>query len=262
MAHLRSNLTFKVPRAAFGQALDRIAHPETRELQVSALFVKGIHTHPIDNSKGHYHIQITASGVGELGKNSEAELFQKIPNIDELDQFQDLTDKWVVVTLRGIGEMVGDKTSLDPQNRIKPGAPDGNGIPRAQVRQETNWTNPNDPRMTDPTDQTRTKDNDLWKAMDDASREVAAKFASAGPIRYLSLPNDPGNAVWQNAVPDYNACRDTLSSTHHESGTLMGTTPKLPSPTNGEEFGKPRICMSWARRCFHAWVHPIRCFRA
>jgi choline dehydrogenase-like flavoprotein len=220
MAHLRSNLTFRVPRTAFGQALDPNLHPETRELQVSALFVKGIHTHPIDGSKGHYHFQITASGVGELGKNSEAELFQKIPNIDELDQFQGLTDKWVVVTLRGIGEMVGDKTSGDPQNRVTRGAPDLNGIPRALVRQETTWSNPADPRKTDPNDQQRTKDNDLWKAMDDASRELAAKFAAGGQIQYLSLPNDPNNAVWQNAVPDYNACRDTLSSTHHESGTL------------------------------------------
>ena len=220
MAHLRSNLTFRIPRTAFGQALDPNVHPETRELQVSALFVKGIHKHPTDGSKGHYHIQITASGVGELGKNSEAELFQKIPNIDELDQFQNLTDKWIVVTLRGIGEMVGDKTSADPMNRVKQGAPDGNGIPRALVRQETTWANPNDPRITDPNDHQRTKDNDLWKAMDDASREVARKFASGGQIQYLSLPNDPNNAVWQNALPDYNACRDTLSSTHHESGTL------------------------------------------
>jgi choline dehydrogenase-like flavoprotein len=220
MAHLRSNLTFRVPRAAFGAALDPNVHPETRELQVSALFIKGIHTHPIDGSKGHYHIQITASGVGELGKNSEAELFQKIPNIDDLDQFQGLTDKWIVVTLRGIGEMVGDKISADPQNRVTRGAPDGNGIPRALVRQETTWSSPTDPRITDPTDHQRTKDNDLWKSMDDASREIAAKFAAGGPIQYLSLPNDPNNAVWQNAVPDYNACRDTLSSTHHESGTL------------------------------------------
>src|SRR5262249_29392063 len=52
MAHLRSNLTFRVPRAAFGAALDPVLHPETKELQVSALFVKGIHTHPKDNSKG------------------------------------------------------------------------------------------------------------------------------------------------------------------------------------------------------------------
>jgi len=74
-------------------------------------------------AKGTITCRSPLPAVGEAGKNSEAELFQKIPNIDDLDQFKDLTDKWIVVTLRGIGEMVGDKTSNDPQNRITTGAP-------------------------------------------------------------------------------------------------------------------------------------------
>lgn len=227
MAHLRSNLTFRIPRTAFGAVLDPNVHPEARELQVSALFVKGIHTHPGDNSKGHYHVQITGSGVGELGRNSEAELFQKIPNIDELDQFQDITDKWIVVTLRGIGEMVGDKTSPDPQNRVTAGSADGNGVPRALVRLETNWKDVTDPRITDATDRSRTKENDLWKAMDENSRKLARIFAGGGAIQYLSKPNDPPNAQWQDNPPDFPFCRDTLSSTHHESGTLwMGSDPQ------------------------------------
>ncbi|HZE58658.1 MAG TPA: family 16 glycoside hydrolase [Chthoniobacterales bacterium] len=219
MAHLRSNLTFRVPRSAFGAALDPTLHPETRELQISALFVKGIHTHPIDNSKGHYHFQITASGVGEAGKNSEAELFQKIPNIDDLDQFKDLTDKWIVVTVRSIGEIVGDKTSTDPQNRITQGPPDGNGVPVAKVRLETNWSNADDPRKTGNTPD-RTKENDLWTAMHKASIQVSTIFATGGTIQYLSKPNDPPNAQWQDPPALFSDCADTLSSTHHESGTL------------------------------------------
>ena len=233
MAHLRSNLTFRVPRAAFGAALDPNQEPDPvlrqrlRELQVSALFVKGIHTHA-NGSRGHYHIQITASGLGALGMNSEAELFKKIPNIDDLDQFKDLTDPWVVITLRGIGEMVGDRTSANPQNRVATGAPDGNGVPMARVRLETNWSDPADPRATDPNDQGRTLDNDLWGVMDTACRELAATFADAGfPVQYLSRPNDPDNAHWQDAPPPFDLCRDTLSSTHHEAGTLwMGDDPQ------------------------------------
>src|SRR5205814_6183215 len=105
-----------------------------------------------NRSKGHFHIQITASGLGELGSNSEAELFRKIPNIDQLDQFKDLNDKWIVITLRGIGEMIGDKTSADPQNRIRqghggePDGIDGNGVPRAVIRLETNAKDASDPR--------------------------------------------------------------------------------------------------------------------
>jgi choline dehydrogenase-like flavoprotein len=223
MAHLRSNLTFRIPRSIFpaldpNQEPDPIKKQKLRELQVSALFVKGIHTHA-DGSKGHYHLQVTASGVGELGLNSEAELFKKIPNIDDLDQFKGLTDEWVVITLRGIGEMVGDK-SADPQNRITWGAPDGNNVPRARVRLETNWSNPNDPRITDPNDQARTKDNDLWKAMDETARKLASSFAALGTVQYLSRPNDENNAHWSTTPPPRNLCQDTLSSTHHEAGTL------------------------------------------
>lgn len=230
MAHLRSNLTFRVPRSSFAgldpdQEPDPVKRQKLRELQVSALFVKGIHTHQ-DGTKGHYHLQVTASGVGELGMNSEAELFKKIPNIEELDQFKDLTDPWVVVTLRGIGEMVGDKTSADPQNRVTLGTPDGNGVARARVRLESNWSDPSDPRATDPNDPTATKDNELWDAMDAAAEELVASFEVLGPVQYLSRPNQPENAHWQTQPPSPDLRRDTLSSTHHEAGTLwMGDQP-------------------------------------
>jgi choline dehydrogenase-like flavoprotein len=214
MAHLRSNLTFRVPRESLGAGLPP-------ELQISALFVKGVHTHPKDGSKGHYHVQITASGLGETGMNSEAELFKKIPSIDDLDQFATLTDKWIVVTLRGIGEMVGDKTSPDPMNRVTLDSPDLNGVPRAKVRLETNWSDPTDPRVTDKRDPRRTKDNDLWDAMDRACEEIARIIGNNGRIEYLSHPNNPGVAHWQpDTAPTFDLRRDRLSSTHHESGTL------------------------------------------
>ena len=59
-------------------------------------------------------------GRRQLETGSEAELFKKIPNIDELDRFRDLTDQYVVITLRGIGEMTGDKIvgrSAEPRAR-------------------------------------------------------------------------------------------------------------------------------------------------
>src|SRR5262249_12813297 len=156
MAHLRSNLTIRVPRSALAE-LD----PSFKELQVSALFVKGVLTRA-DESKGHFHVQITASGVGKLESGSEAELFKKIPNIDELDRFLDLTDDYIVITLRGIGEMTGDKTSADPQNRISldtlgPQGPFDYGMPRALVRLEAMPKNAEDPRGK--------RDVDLWDDM-------------------------------------------------------------------------------------------------
>src|SRR5262249_23197407 len=79
-------------------------------------------------------------------------------------------------------------------------------------RLETNPKDGSDPRGNE--------DNELWDVMDAACDEIAAIFAGGGPIQYLSLPNDPGNAVWQPGRPARASRRDTLSSTHHESGTL------------------------------------------
>jgi hypothetical protein len=209
MAHLRSNLTFRVKRSNFGDALDLTKHPELKDLQVSALFVKGIHTHP-DNKLGHFHLQITASGAGELGTNSEAQLFKKVPNIDELDRFEDLTDEWIVITARGIGEMEGDKTSASPRSRVTVdplGPHDGfdYGQARALARLEPS------PR-----------DLTLWDVMDRSALEVSKILADGGPIQYLV----PGQGTWQSTPPSASQVRDTLSSTHHESGTLwMGDDP-------------------------------------
>src|SRR5437660_1587174 len=55
LAHLRSNLTIRIPRSAL-KALD----PAVHSLSAGALIVKGRHTHP-DGTAGHYHLQITAA---------------------------------------------------------------------------------------------------------------------------------------------------------------------------------------------------------
>jgi len=207
MAHLRSNLTIRVPRASFA------ALAALKELAVSALFVKGVHTHA-DGSLGHFHVQITASGVGALGADSEAELFKKIPDIDTLDGFASLTDDWVVITLRGIGEMLGDKTSPDPENRVTldragPQGPFDYGQPRALVRLEAR--DPVDPAQHNLA---------LWDAMDAASDELALVFADGAPVQYLA------GGTWRSTPPGPDVRRDALSSTHHEGGTLwMGEDP-------------------------------------
>ncbi|MDP8931640.1 MAG: DUF1080 domain-containing protein [Actinomycetota bacterium] len=203
MAHLRTNVTVRVPRSAFGDVLDR--HPE---LQVSALFVKGVHDHSGGDGQpdlSHFHIQITASGVGRMERGSEVELFKKVPDIDLLDRFKTLTDEWVVITLRGIGEMQPNRaasaTSRIDQDLHGPRGPEDD-TPRALVRLAAS------PR-----------DEQLWDAMDAACLEVAQIFARGGTIEYLS-DNTPG-AVWQDTPPDDPLQRrDKLGSTHHEGGTL------------------------------------------
>ena len=102
MAHLRSNFTMRVPRRSLGVPPDR--------LYASTLFVKG------KSPNGHFHLQITASAAGPNETNSEAELFRKVPDIDTLDRF-DLNDEFVIITLRGIGEMTADHTA-GAKNRV------------------------------------------------------------------------------------------------------------------------------------------------
>src|SRR5205807_1795544 len=80
-----SNLTIRIPREALA-TLD----PNVKALQASALFVKGRHRHA-DGTTGHFHLQITASGLGALGTDSEADLFKKVPDIDGFAAFQAAT---------------------------------------------------------------------------------------------------------------------------------------------------------------------------
>src|SRR5262249_45074687 len=154
----------------FGSALDPSVHPELRELAVSAMFVKGIHKHS-NGGLGHFHLQITASGVGPLATDSEAELWRKIPDIDGLESFQNMTDDYIVLTLRGIGEMIGDKTSPNPQNRIildrlGPQGPFDYGTPRALIRLEAGPDS--------------SKEMALWQAMDDSADELALALGNGG----------------------------------------------------------------------------------
>ncbi len=186
MAHLRSNTTIRIPRASFAGLPD--------ELQASALFVKG------KKGKGHYHLQITACGVRGDIRDSEAELNKKIPDIDDLDQLKGalagVQDDFIVVTLRGIGEMVGQRISSSESRIDLDPEVDEAGIPRAIV-----------------TLGLTSADMDLWDAMDQAAADVAGVLAGGTPIQYLN----ESTGQWQ---PGPWVRRDGLGTTHHESGTL------------------------------------------
>ncbi len=78
---------------------------------------------------------------------------KKIPDIEHVSAMLRADDTHVVITLRGIGEMIGDRTSPDPQNRIRldllgaQGSFDF-GQPRALVRLEAQPKDATDPRGT------------------------------------------------------------------------------------------------------------------
>jgi choline dehydrogenase-like flavoprotein len=224
MAHLRSNVTVRVPR----EALSTLS-PAVKALQTSALFVKGLHkfTKPDgteDGTEGYFHLQITASGLGKIDKNSEAELFQKVPDIEFVNQHLQASDTHVVITIRAIGEMEPDNPKSNVTRDLNPSQVDY-GERKAYVNLQ-------------PTP----KDMQLWAAMDKASDDVAAAFANGKKVdlivkdRVISnvdaatlstvLPyqvNDPQNPGSKMNNPER---RDGLGTTHHEAGTLrMGTNP-------------------------------------
>src|SRR5215475_9995130 len=215
IAHLRSNVDIRVPRSALA------ALPATaKALEASALFVKGQHQFKKPDGSpdgvGHFHFQITASGLGKSGANSEAELFKKIPDIDTFDAQKNATDSHVVITIRGIGEMepkkdsdFGNSVTLD----LNPQENDEFQTRRAFVNLQ-------------PSD----RDGELWNAMDKASDDVAKVFANGQKIdvikngQVIATNVDPGQltAILPFKFSDASGPgrRDGLGTTHHEAGTL------------------------------------------
>jgi hypothetical protein len=231
MAHLRSNLTIRIPREAIANL------PAINELQTSALFVKGKHTHA-DGSTGYFHLQLTASGLGAVGRGSEAELFKKVPDIDFFQQLAKATDTHVVITIRGIGEM----TPLDPaapaahpSRVVLDSSTDEYGVKRALVTLG----------LTD-------KDRALWTAMDQASDAVARVFANGHPFDVLLDSGDKtaGATTDLSTVSPFvpkaqnpAGRRDGMGTTHHECGTLwMGSDPsRSVTDTDGRFHGTDNL---------------------
>ena len=121
-----------------------------------------------------------------------------------------MTNDWIVITARGIGEMEGDKTSPDPRSQV--------------ILDFAGQEKPFDYGQTHALVRIAPSDRDLalWNAMDKAALDVSKIFANGGAIQYFV----PGKKIWQNSPPTTDQVRDTLSSTHHESGTLwMGDDP-------------------------------------
>jgi hypothetical protein len=193
-------------------------------LQSSTLLVKGEHKFKRadgteDGTVGHFHFQITASGLGNTDTNSEAELFQKVPDIDTVNQHLHATDSHVVVTIRGIGEMQPGNPNSNVTLDRDPNQIDF-GMRKAYVNLNTT-----------------AKDQQLWDAMDKASDELAAAIANGqkidiigrNPTRVLATGVDASALTAQlpyrfqdQANPT--GRRDGLGTTHHEAGTLwMGT---------------------------------------
>ena len=204
LAHLRSNLTIRIPRSALPPGLPAA-------LQSSALFVKGKFQHS-PGDFGYFHLQITASGLDKPTTDSESELFKKVPEVDQIDALRQSNDDNVVITIRGIGEMTPD----NPTNKVTlSGELDEFGLPRALVEISPN-----------------ARDNNLWKAMDEAADDVAQVFANGQDYEVFDPPQGAPKQIFKipatqaaSTVLPFAKRRDALGTTHHEAGPLrMGTS--------------------------------------
>ena len=187
MAHLRSNIVFRVPRAAIPGL-----SATTNELQAAALFVKGRVTRANGDLVGRFHLQITATGGGST-VGSEDELFRKVPDVDFFDALATSTDTHVAVAIRGIGEMEPadfNNIAAHPSRVDLDARTDEYNVRRAFVTLTTTQ-----------------RDSDLRSAMEATMADVATLIANGQPMQII-----------QTLGPD------GLGTTHHETGTLwMGT---------------------------------------
>lgn len=197
MGHLRSNVTVRIKRGAISAQLPQA-------LEAAALLVRG------STPNARYHIQVTASAINN--QNPEVSMFRMIPDIELLEKhLASQNQEWVVITLRGIGEMLGDKNASSSNSSTS--WMDLSPFEKDQFLFARAWVN---------LVKTNT-DEDLWKTMDDAAIRIAQKLANDDPanIQYL-YDKDSSGTKWHNDPPADPSLkvRDGLGTTHHEAGTL------------------------------------------
>ena len=228
IAHLRSNLTIRVPVSS----LTSLPTSTQTSLQASALFVKGKAN--IDGEDRFFHLQITAAGLNKLGQDSEAELFKKIPDTEQLDAMLLATDTHAVITLRGIGEMTPQNPDSFVRLSLTKTDIDSRAVAEVTLADvKTGSSNTPESNI----------DKQTWDAMDALADEVALIFANKKPFEILgakegkTLQIAAGAAVADlKAKHPYKDRRDAEGSTHHDAGTLWMGTDIATSVTN--EFGR------------------------
>jgi hypothetical protein len=254
IAHLRSNLNIRVPRHAIAGL------PAAGALQVSALFVKGkAHISGVDR---YFHLQITASGLGRFGNDSEAELFKKIPTLDHLGAMLEADDRTVVIALRGIGEMV-------PHN------PDS-FVDLAKTPSDSEYGRPKafvdigDARQLAGGSVQTQADRDLWAAMDaftirsprslrPGTRSRSSKARAAKPSPSTPAPQPRRPLSWPHDFPIKPGATSWEPPTMRRARCGCTPTPPRVLPTSSAGFTTRPTATPPVPRCSRPSVRPIPC---
>ena len=228
IAHLRSNLAIRIPRAAIAANLPPTVIPS---LQCSALLVKG----KAANGRT-FHFQITAAGLNKLGVDSEAELFKKLPTLEHMDAMLRATDDTVVITIRGIGEM----TPRNPDSFIDLSTTETDfGRPKAVVALGNCQGQPAAiPRQ--PGDQCRPRyvGRDGCRIRQDrADLRRQRAIRNSGERKQRDPGCRPARAPQRlAALAAFKNRRDDLGTTHHDAGTMRMGDNIADAVTN--DFGR------------------------
>ena len=202
MAHVRSDFPVRIHRSALPDVPGIV--------ETGALLVRG------HSPTGRFHLQVT--GSTSRGGSDEL-LFRMIPDIEVLDRHLANRDpNWVMLTLRAVGEMHGDRTSTVPNADgswidLSPFEVD-RGAPRAYVQLKLD-----------------TRDRQTWEAMDRTAVALAQSVAGdPSKIEYLydgAFRSEP--FPLQRPFPEWHR---GLGTTYHESGTLWMGDDSASSVTN------------------------------
>lgn len=198
MGHVRSDFTVRIRRSVFG--------PLPQFLETAALLVRGV------TPQGRFHLQVTAAA--NQASESDQLLFRMIPDLDNLNGIlANQQSEWVAITLRGIGEMRGDRFTPIPNANgswinLSPFEADEFGAARAWVQIKL-----------------APEDLTLWQAMDQATIELAQRVAGQPSNLEYFYDN-----AWRATPPPLNRpfpeWHRGLGTTYHEAGTLwMGDDP-------------------------------------
>lgn len=205
MAHIRSDFTVRIKRSAFTPTLPL-------DLDTAAFLVRGQAT-----TGSRFHLQITASS--HSGGSDEL-LYRMIPDLDLLEaQLANDDPDWITITLRGVGEMIGDRTTTIPNNNgswinLSPFENNEFGVPRAYIQLQLSPS-----------------DLQTWNDMDQTTLELAQEIAgNSTNIEYFY------DGVWQTTPFPLNRpfpeWRRGLGTTYHEAGTLWMGSDLTDSVTN------------------------------
>jgi hypothetical protein len=221
MAHLRSNITIRIRRELFSG----LSQSPT-DLETAALIVRGT-----TSNNRSFHVQLTAAAI--TGTDPEKNMFAAIPDIDQLDRMRANQDPaWVVLTLRAIGEMEGDKSAKPgdiKKSWIDLTRDDPNQIDKSALGRRRAWVN------LEPTDE----DQMAWKEMEQRTIDLGLMLGGGDKTKVQYLVGGSWVPAYAPTVPraplHTGEGRDAIGATYHECGTLwMGSVIDSVTDSSGK----------------------------